>query len=350
MILASIGGKNYAVKTYQNTPVLTFKDVDHFHDYMEGRTAKMFELNKSVMVENKDFFIVSKKELGTDFVTVYKLNSSESTGVLITLTGYLMLCKAMTDKRSFEISKGLLTEYFKTNSPRVNSEDMQLFMEAVNKIHNENHYLLGMIEKMCKEFESIKTLLTPKINEATAISEIQEWSDNAFAQIRKLSRALGVYDRDIIRDICKDERFKGVDFTQLKDEYTMRTKQKNPYLLKVIAATTEERKIFETVLNEMLEDKFGKANPVTSCSLPKITALNVSEIIRPLIAKRGDNTSTHTATYRIVYKTMEIDWDKELESYALKHGLSKHPRKLTLIEEIPSIKDEFKKAVEKLLQ
>lgn len=349
MTIAKINGTNYAVKTFQNIPVLTLKDIDHFHDYMDGTTRKMFARSKSVMAENEDFFVVSRKELGTDFITVYKLGTSETTGILVALTGYLMLCKSMTDKRSFEISKTLIREYFRTDSPRMSEEQMQPFMDVVRAIRNENHYLLGMMERMQSEFTEVRKLLTPKIQETIAISDIQEWSDKTFAKVREISRSKCVYDRDVIRDICKAEEFKGIDFTVLKEEYTKRTGQRNPYLLKVVAATIEERKIFEKVLDRMYKETFEKEEIPAVC-VPQFTTMSIPEIIRPLIAKRGDKNPTATPTYRIVYKTMNIDWDKELESYALKHGLSKLPRKMTLVEEIPSIRDEFKNAVEKLLQ
>jgi predicted secreted Zn-dependent protease len=205
-----------------------------------------------------------------------------------------------------------------------------------------------MMEKLSGEMARLKVAVTPKINEATAITNINEWSDNTFAKIREISRAKGVYDRDIIREICKDERFAGIDFTELKDEYCRRTRQKNPYLLKVIAATVDERKIFEEVLEKMHTEALGTKPEVEA--IPEFTALSITEIIKPLIDKRGDKNPTATPTYRIVYKTMDVDWDKERQKYKLKHGLTTLPRKLTLVEEIPSMRDEFKKAVEKLLQ
>ena len=347
--ITTINGKNYVVKNYQGLAVLTLKDIDHFHDYMDGSSSRLFEISQMALVENEDFFVVSKKDLGTDFVTYFKLDSKDTTGVLLTLTGYLMLCKSMTDKRSFDISKELLKVYFKANTPQMSEEHIRPFIESINVVRNENHYILKMLETLNTGFDQLKVALTPKIVETTAINEINEWSDKAFAKIREISRALGVYDRDVLREICKDERFNGINFTDLKDEYVHRTRQKNPYLLKVIAATVEERKIFETVLDEMYSKALGKKETQVVC-IPEFTTMSITEIIKPLIDKRGDKNPTATPTYRIVYKTMDVDWDKERESYKLKHGLATLPRKLTLVEEIPAMRDEFKKAVEKLLQ
>ena len=111
-----------------------------------------------------------------------------------------------------------MSDYFKAGTPQMTEDQIRPFVEGIRAVRNETHYLLGMMEKLSGEMARLKVAVTPKINEATAITNINEWSDSTFAKIREISRAKGVYDRDIIREICKDERFAGIDFTELKDD------------------------------------------------------------------------------------------------------------------------------------
>ena len=100
--IAIINGENMVIKKYRDIPVVTFKDIDHLHDRVAGTAKRNFTDNRKYFVEGEDFFVVSKKELGTDFVPTYGFDSHSPSGTLITESGYLMLCKSMTDKLSWE--------------------------------------------------------------------------------------------------------------------------------------------------------------------------------------------------------------------------------------------------------
>ena len=111
--IEKINETELTVKVYQNQRVVTFKDIDMVHERPEGTAKRNFSANKKYFIDGEDFFLISKREVGTDFVQTYGFSETAPSGMLITESGYLMLVKSFTDDLAWEVQRQLVKSYFR---------------------------------------------------------------------------------------------------------------------------------------------------------------------------------------------------------------------------------------------
>lgn len=104
------------IREYNGQRVVTFKDIDMVHERPSGTAKRNFARNKKHFIESEDFFIVTKNDVGTNFVPTYGFNEKASSGILLTETGYLMLVKSLKDDLSWQVQRQLVNAYFKVNN------------------------------------------------------------------------------------------------------------------------------------------------------------------------------------------------------------------------------------------
>ena len=92
------------------------------------------------------------------------------------------------------------------------------------------------------------------------------------------------------------------------------------------------------------------SDAVDGCAEVKVSPLD--EIIRPLIEKYKDKSPHGTATYRVVYNRMDVNWKNRETRYRKKLGISddKPVRKTAIINNSESLLREFKDTVERLIK
>lgn len=113
MEIEKINNTELSVKVYQGQRVVTFKDIDTVHERPEGTAKRNFSTNKKHFIEGEDFFTISKKEVGTDFVQTYGFNETAPSGMIITESGYLMLVKSFIDDLAWDVQRKLVKSYFR---------------------------------------------------------------------------------------------------------------------------------------------------------------------------------------------------------------------------------------------
>ena len=126
------------IKEWQGQRVITFKDVDRVHQRPSGTASRNFKTNRKHFISNVDYFQITRKEFGTNFVPNSKLEGNPKlTVILLTESGYLMLAKSLTDDLAWDVQRALVNNYFRGCQP----VQQQLPMDApmpVRKTWNGN--------------------------------------------------------------------------------------------------------------------------------------------------------------------------------------------------------------------
>lgn len=120
MEVMTIQGTQIQIKEYKGKRVVTFKDIDTVHQRPDGTAKRNFNTNRNHFVSGVDFFKISRKEVGTEFVQTYKFDNSAPSGFLITESGYLMLVKSFTDDLAWKVQRDLVDTYFRVRADRMN--------------------------------------------------------------------------------------------------------------------------------------------------------------------------------------------------------------------------------------
>ena len=116
--LIKIDNVDILCKEYKGERVVTFRDIDSVHERPEGTAKRNFGTNKKHFIEGEDFFTISKKEVGTDFVQTYGFSENAPSGTIITESGYLMLVKSFTDDLAWDVQRKLVKSYFRVEKPK----------------------------------------------------------------------------------------------------------------------------------------------------------------------------------------------------------------------------------------
>ncbi len=108
----AIQKQSLTVKEYHGQRVVTFADIERVHRRPVGTCKRNFRKNKEHFVVGVDFFEITRKDVGTNFVLTYGFNEKAPKGILLTESGYLMLAKSFTDELSWAVQRELVNSYF----------------------------------------------------------------------------------------------------------------------------------------------------------------------------------------------------------------------------------------------
>lgn len=100
--MVTVEGTEMQIREYDGQRVVTFKDIDEVHQRPKGTAKRNFTRNKKHFIENEDYFVVTREDVGTNFVPTYGFNEKAPSGILVTETGYLMLVKSLRDDLSWD--------------------------------------------------------------------------------------------------------------------------------------------------------------------------------------------------------------------------------------------------------
>lgn len=151
------------VKEWQGQRVITFKDVDRVHQRPNGTASRNFKSNRKHFISNIDYFQITRKEFGTNFVPNSKLEGNPNlTVILLTESGYLMLAKSLTDDLAWDVQRALVNNYFRGRQP----VQQQLPVPPTRKTWN------GLPVMTMKDVEQLTN---------SSQSEVHYWLDHCFA-------------------------------------------------------------------------------------------------------------------------------------------------------------------------
>lgn len=110
--LICIDGTTLTRKFYDRQIVLTFSDIDTYHNRVEGTAKQSFIRNRKYFRQDVDYFVIKRKEMGEKMTAVYGFNPKAPSGTLLTKSGYLMIVKVMKDPVAWEQQRKLVNTYF----------------------------------------------------------------------------------------------------------------------------------------------------------------------------------------------------------------------------------------------
>jgi hypothetical protein len=146
------------IREYDGQRVVTFKDIDEVHQRPKGTAKRNFTRNKKHFIENEDYFVVTREDVGTNFVPTYGFNEKAPSGILVTETGYLMLVKSLRDDLSWDVQRQLVKAYFKVKQEIPERKTYPLLVEDKWLAEMEPNF-----EYLCKEYKLTRRGLYHKI-------------------------------------------------------------------------------------------------------------------------------------------------------------------------------------------
>lgn len=177
-----------SVRFWNNTPVVTFKDIDTVHERPDGTARRAFSKHKKHFLEGTDYYKITPQTLENIDLHAKRtlgIDSVPNRGVTIfTETGYLMLVKSFEDDLSWKVQRYLVNGYFK--SERKETDDTKpanyisttstsaTFIPAPTNWYSKN---IRKIEHICKKFKTDKKTLYRNI-----ILKVGEEADIEFAK------------------------------------------------------------------------------------------------------------------------------------------------------------------------
>lgn len=156
--MVTVEGTEMQIREYDGQRVVTFKDIDEVHQRPKGTAKRNFTRNKKHFIENEDYFVVTREDVGTNFVPTYGFNEKAPSGILVTETGYLMLVKSLRDDLSWDVQRQLVKAYFKVKQEIPERKTYPLLVEDKWLAEMEPNF-----EYLCKEYKLTRRGLYHKI-------------------------------------------------------------------------------------------------------------------------------------------------------------------------------------------
>lgn len=122
----AIQNKILSIKEYKGQRVVTFADIERVHTRPNGTCKRNFHDNREHFIEGVDFYEITKKDVGTNFVPTYGFDKKAPKGILLTESGYLMIVKSFTDDLSWTVQRELVNSYFKMKQGVLNKQTDEL--------------------------------------------------------------------------------------------------------------------------------------------------------------------------------------------------------------------------------
>lgn len=156
--MVTVDGTEMQIREYDGQRVVTFKDIDKVHQRPKGTAKRNFTRNKKHFIENEDYFVVTREDVGTNFVPTYGFNEKAPSGILVTETGYLMLVKSLRDDLSWDVQRQLVKAYFKVKQEIPERKTYPLLVEDKWLAEMETNF-----EYLCKQYKLTRKGLYHKI-------------------------------------------------------------------------------------------------------------------------------------------------------------------------------------------
>lgn len=156
--MVTVEGTEMQIREYDGQRVVTFKDIDEVHQRPKGTAKRNFTRNKKHFIENEDYFVVTREDVGTNFVPTYGFNEKAPSGILVTETGYLMLVKSLRDDLSWDVQRQLVKAYFKVKQEIPERKTYPLLVEDRWLAEMEPNF-----EYLCKAYKLTRRGLYHKI-------------------------------------------------------------------------------------------------------------------------------------------------------------------------------------------
>lgn len=130
-----INEQHIDVLKYKGQRVVTFAMVDEVHKRPDGTARRNFNENKTYFDEGDDFHRLDFEDVSnwTNFVQLGLAPSPNGLTVL-TESGYLLICKSLTDPLSWRVQKQLVRDYFRIKDELISHEVVAALQSQVQQL------------------------------------------------------------------------------------------------------------------------------------------------------------------------------------------------------------------------
>lgn len=143
---------------YQGQPVVTFRQIDEFHQRPSGTARKRFSDNRRHLIEGEDFF-----RLGVSEIRTPSMQSQFPPGMtnctVLTQSGYLMVTKSFTDDLAWRVHREMV-RYFRSGSPSSTEWTNDLArVDAAVSVITDPMLAFQALQRMAGELDLARTQL-----------------------------------------------------------------------------------------------------------------------------------------------------------------------------------------------
>lgn len=253
--LVHIENTDISIKEYNGHRVVTFKDVDLVHERPEGTAKRNFAENKEHFIEGVDYFSISRKDVGTDFVLTYGFDNKAPSGIVITESGYLMLIKPFRDDLAWKVQRQLVNSYFRVRNivdDRLSPETKMLFT-MINQIAESE-----LQAKQAKELAQKAIETTESIKEAV-MPIFDNWREETNEKFNRIQKNAEMPFKDLRTEMYIElERRAGCDLSvrlrnkrnRMMDSGCTKTEINNLNKMDIIEGDKKLKEIFSKIVAE----------------------------------------------------------------------------------------------------
>ena len=344
----TVNNKDLSIKELDGQRVVTFKEVDEVHDRPNGTAKRNFNENKHRFIEGEDYFEITRKEFGTNFVPNESLKGNPKLlTTLLTETGYLMLVKSFTDDLAWKVQRELVKSYFNKSHNVHNTQT-----------NNENLIPMDKIISLQQDFKNLETQILnwqqgidKKLNRIVPLPQYSAWKDTINPKIAIISRCLQMENTKVLSMLYMEiSKNNNVDLHHLQQDLSNRSMKKCT-ALDTIESYPQLKESFEALLDN-LYDKIVKTYNVKLPKEKSVFEKSAIELaIEPLIKKYNYKSIGGTVTYRKVYSNMNVgSWAHRITRYKNKHNIKTAPSKKIIINNDEKLQKMFFTTVRDLLK
>jgi len=151
--IVQIHGEPIEPLEYNGQRVITFEMIDRVHGRPDGTASRNFRTHKDKFINGEDYYQIQVDEIRRAGLPI-KANNYGIT--LLTESGYLMVCKSLTDDRSWEVQRSLVKTYFRAKELVEATQDHNLWVKQMMErlaIIGESHE--KKIDGLCQEISTV---------------------------------------------------------------------------------------------------------------------------------------------------------------------------------------------------
>ncbi len=149
----TINDTTITVKEYDNIRVLTFKDIEKLHTLSHGTVYRTFKKYQKYFTPNEDYYLLKKSDLTdiTHYIGLKDTITNRGT-YLLTLSGYSLIAKSITDETSYLITKEIISKYFNNvkSDNKIKTDDKYI---SVKDFAKQMGYSTDWVYKLIKRDE-----------------------------------------------------------------------------------------------------------------------------------------------------------------------------------------------------
>ena len=209
----SINKHEIGIKVFNDQRVVTFKDIDLVHERPQGTASRNFKRNRKHLIQNEDYYLISRSDVGTNFVQTYGFSKKAPSGTILTETGYLMLVKSFTDDLAWGVQRELVNRYFRPKETSTNE-------------YKDNHSL-----------SVVKIEETRLLMELAGCIDDKHWQQHIYRTIAKNTL-----------NFCESDVYQSKLLAFASIYLRLSEKQKNLYRNKILMILTDNAKAYQGAL------------------------------------------------------------------------------------------------------